>query len=518
MNLRRLTTYSRKILILAAALLLAAGQFALPKGVYAEEKAASAAWPQEPEIQSASAVLMDLDSGEILYGKEDQTARYPASTTKLMTALLALEHSKLDETVTFSSDAVFKNETNSSHIARDVGEQMSMEQTLYGVLLASANECAYAIAEHVGANMGGDYNTFIQAMNDRAKELGCVNTHFVNSSGLHDDQHYTCAYDLALIAREAYQNETLRKMVGTRRYEIPPTNKHADPTPLNNTHAMLSANKTSKFLYDGCQGGKTGYTDEARHSLVTYVERDGRKLVCVSMCAEGNDSYKDTIALMDWGLANFHKVSLEDETLQSKVDEAIKASGRQGLSWQAKGTLLLPKDAAVRDLAVKLEPKKNGQGTDSANAGSGQAGADAGNAGNQSSGQAGTGAGNAGNQSSGQAGTGAGNSDKGGEEVYQLTLSLGGRSLLSQSLKAQNTPDQKDKASGASGIGRAIGNFFGGLSDGIGKGFRTVIAPILLAVLLILVLLALALLILNRRRRARRRARKNRVHRYRGRR
>ena len=161
-------------------------------------------------------------------------ARYPASTTKLMTALLALEHSNLDETITFSSDAVFKNETNSSHIARDVGEQMSMEQTLYGVLLASANECAYAIAEHVGANMGGDYNTFIQAMNDRAKELGCVNTHFVNSSGLHDDQHYTCAYDLALIAREAYQNETLRKMVGTRRYEIPPTNKHADPTPLNN--------------------------------------------------------------------------------------------------------------------------------------------------------------------------------------------------------------------------------------------------------------------------------------------
>lgn len=491
MNLHRLTTYSRKILILAATLLLAAGQFALPKGVYAEEKAASAAWPQEPEIQSASAVLMDLDSGEILYGKEDQTARYPASTTKLMTALLALEHSKLDETVTFSSDAVFKNETNSSHIARDVGEQMSMEQTLYGVLLASANECAYAIAEHVGADMGGDYNTFIQAMNDRAKELGCVNTHFVNSSGLHDDQHYTCAYDLALIAREAYQNETLRKMVGTRRYEIPPTNKHADPTPLNNTHAMLSANKTSKFLYDGCQGGKTGYTDEARHSLVTYVERDGRKLVCVSMCAEGNDSYKDTIALMDWGLANFHKVSLEDETLQSKVDEAIKASGRQGLSWQAKGTLLLPKDAAVRDLVVKLEPKKNGQGTDSANAGSGQAG---------------TGAGN------------AGNSDKGGEEVYQLILSLEGRSLLSQSLKAQNTPDQKDKASGASGIGRAIGNFFGGLSDGIGKGFRTVILPILLAVLLILVLLALALLILNRRRRARRRARKNRVHKYRGRR
>lgn len=506
MNLHRLTTYSRKSLILVAALLLVAGQFALPKGVYAEEKAASTAWPQEPEIQSASAVLMDLDSGEILYGKEDQTARYPASTTKLMTALLALEHSKLDETVTFSSDAVFKNETNSSHIARDVGEQMSMEQTLYGVLLASANECAYAIAEHVGADMGGDYNTFIQAMNDRAKELGCVNTHFVNSSGLHDDQHYTCAYDLALIAREAYQNETIRKMVGTRRYEIPPTNKHAEPTPLNNTHAMLSANKTSKFLYDGCQGGKTGYTDEARHSLVTYVERDGRKLVCVSMCAEGNDSYKDTIALMDWGLANFHKVSLEDETLQSKVDEAIKASGRQGLSWQARGTLLLPKDAAVRDLAVKLEPKKNGQGTNSPNSGSGQAGADAGNAGNQSSGQAGTGAGN------------AGNSDKGGEEVYQLILSLGGRSLISQSLKAQNTSDQKDKASGASGIGRAIGNFFGGLSDGIGKGFRTVILPILLAVLLILILLALAFLILTRRRRARRRARKNRVRKYRGRR
>lgn len=483
-NLHRLMTYSRKFFILMIAGLLVAGQFVLPGRVSAEENTASGGWPQEPEVLSASAVLMDLDSGEVLYSKDDKAARYPASTTKLMTALVALEHSKLDETVTFSSDAVFKNETNSSHIARDVGEQMSVEQTLYGILLASANECAYAIAEHAGANMGGDYHTFIQAMNDKAKELGCVNTHFTNSSGLHDDQHYTCAHDLALIARAAYQNETIRKMVGTRRYEIPPTNKHAEPTPLNNTHAMLSTSKTREFLYDGCLGGKTGYTDEARHTLVTYVDRNGGHLAGVSMCAEGNDSYKDTIALMDWAVTNFYKVSIQDAGLQAKVDEAIKTSGKSGLSWQAEGSLLLPKGVHTGDLSVRIEPTGSAQDSDPTDEGKREAGTDL-----------------------------AGR-DKGEEETYRLTIFFGDRPLVSRPMAAAEKTGQNGESSGISETGKAIGNFFGN----IGKVFRTIIGPILLAMILILVLLFVVFLFLTRRRRARRRARKNRVRKYRGRR
>ena len=146
---------------------------------------------------------MEEETGAILYEKNVDTSYYPASITKILTALLALENSDLDEVVTFSSDAVFGTELGSSSISRDLDEQMTMEQCLYGMMLESANECAYAIAEHVG---GGDVNVFIDMMNEKAQELGCKNTHFSNPNGLPDENHYTSAYDMALIARAAYAN------------------------------------------------------------------------------------------------------------------------------------------------------------------------------------------------------------------------------------------------------------------------------------------------------------------------
>ena len=145
-----------------------------------------------------------------------------------MTTLLALENSDLNEVVTFSDDAI--NNTEGSGIYRDYGEQMTMEQCLYAVMLNSANECAYAVAEHVG----GTVEHFVDMMNEKAAELGCTNTHFANPHGLFDENHYTTAHDMALIAKAAYQNETFRIITGTARYTIPPTNKHDEPTDLQN--------------------------------------------------------------------------------------------------------------------------------------------------------------------------------------------------------------------------------------------------------------------------------------------
>ena len=157
-------------------------------------------WPQGPRVYGNSAIVMDMDSGAVLYAKKPDERHYPASITKLLTALVALENSKTDDEVYFSEDSVSFLEPGDASIGMTPGEILSMNDALYGMLLASANEVSYAIAESVGKLMGGDYNTFIQAMNDRAAELGCTGSHWMNANGLHDEQHYTTAHDMALIA------------------------------------------------------------------------------------------------------------------------------------------------------------------------------------------------------------------------------------------------------------------------------------------------------------------------------
>jgi len=272
-------------------------------------------WPEGPEVQSQAAILMEMETGAILYEKNINDVHYPASITKIMTTLLALENSTMDEVVTFSHDSVYN--TEGSGIARDVGEEMTMEQCLYAVMLESANECAYAVGEHVA---GGDINKFVSMMNARAASIGCLNTHFANSSGLPDENHYTSAYDMALIAREAYKNEAFRVICGTKRYTIPVTNKHKnDETYLQNHHGMLYPLKTTKYLYDYCLGGKTGYTTQANSTLVTYAEKDGMTLICVVMDAPSGAHYEDTRALFDFAFANFHMVNVVDN-LDEKQD------------------------------------------------------------------------------------------------------------------------------------------------------------------------------------------------------
>lgn len=289
------------------------------------ELKAEETWPQAPEIVSPSAIVIEINTGTILYEKNSHEENYPASITKVMTTLLAVENCEMDEIVVFSADAVYKNEGDTSHIARDYKEEMTMEQCLYAVMLESANECAYAVAEHVGAKLGGDYNTFIELMNEKADSLGCQNTHFNNPNGLPDPEHWTSAYDMALIGQAAYKNDAFRTICGTGTYIIPPTNKHTDQTICHNHHRMIYPFKGVRdYLYEYCKGGKTGYTDEAQSTLITFAEKKGMTLVCVIMHTGSPNQYLDTTKLFDycfdsyqvWNIADY-ETCIADETLDN---------------------------------------------------------------------------------------------------------------------------------------------------------------------------------------------------------
>ena len=312
-------------------------------------------WPSNVDTVSSSAIVMDVDSGAILYEKDIDHQYYPASITKILTALIAIENSNLSDVVTFSADAVFKNEGDSSHIGRDLDEQMTMEECLYAMMLESANECAYAIAEHVG---GGDVNKFIQMMNDKAKELGCTNSHFCNPNGLPDPNHYVSARDMALISREAYRNKIFDKITGTKSYTIPPTNKHAEPTLLNNHHGMLNFYQTSRYLYDPCVGGKTGYTVDAGATLVTYAKKNNMTLVAVTLHGDTQTYYTDNINILNFCFDNFmaYDLSSANSGTQEELEGKLGTlnSDSKYITKGENSRVILPRAADFNDTTYKL--------------------------------------------------------------------------------------------------------------------------------------------------------------------
>ncbi len=309
-------------------------------------------WPEGPQIAGESAIVMEASTGTVLYEKNSHQHFYPASITKVMTALLATENSGLGEDVTFSQDAVFK--TEGSGIARDVGEVMTMEECLYGLMLESANECAYAIAEHTGK----DYDRFIRMMNKKAKKLGCKDTHFNNPHGLPDEEHWTCAYDMALICKEALANDTFRRIVNTKRYTIPPTNKHQEETYLSNHHKMLNNYQgDEQYLYEYCIGGKTGYTSVAGSTLVTFAEKDGMTLICVVMHEAAPNHYLDTRALFDYCFESFRLWNIaenEESYSQDMIESKIFEGEDSFVGLSKEGCLVLPKAADFEDATSEI--------------------------------------------------------------------------------------------------------------------------------------------------------------------
>ena len=255
------------------------------------------------EVTAQAAILANADTGEIIYEKNPDEVLYPASITKLMTAIVTLDTcDNLEENITISEAAYTKGLANSSDVGMQVGQLTSVYECLSGMLIASGNECAYALAEYVGGVLGGDVDTFVQAMNQKASDLGCTNTNYTNPCGYHDDDHYTTARDMMIIARAAYSYPDLMEIIQNEHFvaEIAVQDNSEMPGTINmydNTHKMLCDNT---YKYEEIIGGKTGYTNEAGYTLVTYASYESENLVCVIMGAEEDNQYKDTTDLFNW--------------------------------------------------------------------------------------------------------------------------------------------------------------------------------------------------------------------------
>ncbi len=318
-----------------------------------------AGWPQGQAIQAAAGVVLDMDTGAFLYSKNCDRQLYPASITKIMTCLLVLENADLDAVMTCSS-IVYELDENASNTGLSEGEQMTIRDALYTLMLESANDTANALAEYVGGSMQG----FAQMMNDKAASLGCTGTHFSNPSGLSADDHYTTAHDMALIAQAAYANEGFRTICGTVNYEVPPTNMYEETRYLVNHHQMMRDDK--EYYTSWCTGGKTGFTERAWNTLVTYGELDGKRLVCVLLHGNGADqNYLETIDLLRYGFNNFQHVymsdGVSDQTLASVMDvnylgraAALEAPELGQVIAQKGGgqTVSIPVDANVSDVVI----------------------------------------------------------------------------------------------------------------------------------------------------------------------
>lgn len=321
-------------------------------------------WPAGPQIYAESAIVMEASTGTILYSKNMDTQHYPASITKIMTVLLALENCSMDEEVTFSHNAVYSIPYDSSHISRDEGEVMTVEECLYAIMLESANECSNAIAEHIS----GSIESFAELMNQRAAELGCTNTHFVNPHGLPDDDHYTSAHDMALITREAIRHEKFRQISGTSRYILRATVKKDEELPMSNHHYMISANRTSKFLDDTVFAGKTGYTTVALNTLMTCATRNGMDLIVVTMKTQGSGQagiplYPDTANLLNYAGENFHKVNISQNEKNFTMGQnnlfdigtSIFGNTAPLIEMDTEGYIVLPVTADFSDASPHLE-------------------------------------------------------------------------------------------------------------------------------------------------------------------
>ena len=307
-------------------------------------------WPVGPAISAESAILIEANTGIILYAKDIHKKSYPASTTKLLTCLIAMERGDLDDMVEFSHDAVFSVPVGSSNMGMDVGESITLEQCLYGILVGSANEVANAVGEYIS----GSINDFVADMNNRAAELGCTDSHFMNTNGLPNDDHYTTAYDLAMIASTFYQNEMLCKIDNTARYHFEPTATQPDDFYLKNKHSLING----EIAYEGVVGGKTGYTDAARQTLVTCAERNGMKLICVVFKEESPTQFTDTVELFDYGFNNFQVMNISENENKYQIEPSgflqtgndIFGSSKPILSIDSDSYVIIPNTINFSDL------------------------------------------------------------------------------------------------------------------------------------------------------------------------
>lgn len=327
-------------------------------------------WPQGPGTYGEAAIVMDAGTGSILYEKNIDAHEYPASITKVLTALIALKYGKLSDQVTFSNDCISFLQPGDSSVGLKEGNVITLEQALYATLLASANEAAYAVAENVGKNAGQDYNWFIAQMNQECQELGGKNSNFVNANGLHDDNHYTCARDMALIGREIWCYPEFLKICQEQSYTIPASETTEEHVFAQHHKMLIDVNKN---YYEYAVAGKTGYTSNALSTLITMADNGNMKLVCVVLRTHGANIYPDTRNLFEYVFQNFQKINVADEKKPAEVDSFIQKSESESQTEAETeneyqpledGYVIIPNGTAFTDVKYKISDvdKKTGEG------------------------------------------------------------------------------------------------------------------------------------------------------------
>lgn len=308
------------------------------------------------DVYCDSAILIDAKTGEVLFEKNSNQKAYPASTTKVLTAYIALSQGyTTDEEIIPSRNAIMSVPVGGSIAYFSENEKLNLEQVLYGLLLRSGNDAANILAEHIS----GSASKFADLMNDTAKQLGATNSHFVNPSGLHDDNHYTTAADLAKIAQQAMKLEKFREIVAQEKYEMPPTNVSNESRLFFNTNKLL--NSGGEYFYPFATGIKTGYTSQASNCLIASASKDGVDLISVVLGGHiipVNKSavYLDTISLFNYGFENYHNQQLiaQNQSVTTCIPKKSRKETLNLVSATSLNVLVKNGDTPVFDKIITL--------------------------------------------------------------------------------------------------------------------------------------------------------------------
>lgn len=308
------------------------------------------------DTHSSSCLLMDAKTGEILYAKNAYKKMYPASTTKLMTAILTLENCKLTDIATVSHYSIYSIPVGYSHANLREGEELTIEQLLNVLLIPSANDSAIVLAEHIA----GSEEAFCEMMNKKAKELGCLNTNFVNPNGIHDSKHYSTAYDLALIGQYAMKFSDIMRIAMVRQYTLPTTNKYKKTDRIfNATNALINDESLNEYYYPYATGLKTGYTDSSGSCIVATAKKDDIELIAVILKADSiSDRYDDCRKLFDYGFENYSYKTLNsaNEIIKTiEISNATKETKNLDIGVKDDINVLLKSDFDVDDIEPEIK-------------------------------------------------------------------------------------------------------------------------------------------------------------------
>lgn len=307
---------------------------------------------KELDLDAQSAILIDVKSGTVLYNKNAFEQQYPASITKIMTVYLAVENSNLDQVITANASAIDTIDRSSSHIWLDYGEELTLEDACYAAMLQSANDASNVLAEAVG----GTQENFVKMMNEAADEAGALNTHFSNAHGLPDEEHYTTAYDMAMILKTALKNDAFRTIFEAYNYTMEPTNKQKDQRIFATGNELI---KKGAYRYEYAKGGKVGWTADAGYTMIATAEKDGMELIAVVLKdSSKEDRFLDIIQLFEYGFSNYKTAVVKaDEqaaqTYQIKKGKQIAADCTFTMEYDF--SVLLDSDAITELLTVDYE-------------------------------------------------------------------------------------------------------------------------------------------------------------------